>query len=148
MTIFRTARTSLAVGTSAYVAGDALGAQQSLSVPDRGIIRSIVITDVDDEATVDIRVWFFESAPTVIAANAAFALADADLELVQAVVDLNKTDDAHQYDAINGQAKYRSGLAIPYMTNGGLLWLQCECESGTPTFTATTDVKIQLLIEH
>lgn len=147
MTLFRTARTSLAVGTDIYAAGDALGTKVGITAPDRGIIRSIVITDVDDEASTDIRVWLFESEPTAIAANAAFALADADLELVQGVVDLNNTDDAHEYDAINGRAKYRTGLAIPYQTNGGVLWLQCECEAGTPTFTATTDVKIQLFIE-
>ena len=70
--IWKTARTSLAVGTALYAVGDALGAQQSFAVPDSGIIRAITITDADDElATVDIRVWIFDSQPAVIAANAA-----------------------------------------------------------------------------
>ena len=146
--IWKTAKTSLAVGTAIYTAGDALGAQQSIAAPDGGIIRAVVITDVDDEASVDVRVWLFESQPAVIAANAALELADADLLLVQGVVDLNNTDDAHEYDAINGRAKYRTGLAIPYRTDGGLLWIQCECEAGTPTFTATDDVRIQFFIEY
>lgn len=145
--IWKTARTSLAVGTSIYAAGDALGTKVSFTVPDSGIIRAINITDVDDEASVDVRVWIFDSNPTGIAANAAFALDDADLLLVQGVVDLNNTDDAHEYDAINGRAKHRNGLTIPYRTDGGLLWVQCECEAGTPTFTATDDVRLQLLIE-
>lgn len=147
--IWVTPKTSLAVGTSIYTAGDALGTKQSVKVPNSGIIRAIAITDVDDEASVDVRVWLFESEPTGIAANAAFALDDADLLLVQGVVDLNNTDDAHEYDAINGRAKYRSGLAIPYRVTAedGLLHFQCEAEAGTPTFTATTDVAVQFFIE-
>ena len=82
---WRTPRTSLQVGTSAYAQGDALGVKLGLAVPEWGKIRSIILTDVDDEASTTVNVWIFESEPTGIAANAAFALADADLELVMAV---------------------------------------------------------------
>ena len=140
--IWKKARTSLAVGTAIYAQGDALGTKVGITAPDRGIIRSILITDADDEASVTVNVWLFESEPTGIAANAAFELADADLEKLQAVhlIDVD-------FDAINGIAKYEQ-VNIPYVTDGGVLWLQCELEgSATPTYTATTDVKIQLFIE-
>ena len=80
----------------------------------------------------------------VIAANAAFALADADAELVQGVVAL--TAAANEYVAVNNRVKFATA-SVPYRTNGGLLWVQCEAEAGTPTYTATTDVKLQMIIE-
>lgn len=143
--IFYTERTSLAVGTSLYAAGDALGTQVALKVPPDGIVRGIVITDADDEASVDINVYFFESQPTAIAANAAFALADADLELLVGVVAM--TASATETDVINGRVKYTQ-TNLPYRQTDSTLYVQCEVESGTPTYTATTDVKIMLIIEH
>ena len=140
--IWKTAKTSLAVGTDIYAQGDALGTKVSIAVPDSGIIRAVAITDVDDEASVVVNVYLFESEPAGIAANAAFALADADLELLQGAVQIDV-----EFDAIDGRLHYNT-VNVPYRTKGGLLWLQCEIEdSATPTFTATTDVKIQLLIE-
>lgn len=143
--IFYSARTSLAVGTSLYTAGDALGTQVAITVPTDGIIRGIVLTDADDEASLDINVYFFESQPTAIAANAAFALADADLELLIGVAKL--TSAAADTDVINGIVKYAT-VNIPYKQNDSSLYLQCEVDAGTPTFAATTDVKIMLIIEH
>jgi hypothetical protein len=140
--IWKTDKTSLAVGTSIYAQGDALGTKQSVAVPHNGIIRGIVITDVDDEASVTVNVWMFESEPAGIAANAAFALADADLEKVFAV-HLVDSD----FDGINGIAKFEQ-TAVPYHQTDGALYFQCELEdSATPTFAATTDVKIQFFIE-
>ncbi len=142
MPLSETVLTSLAVGTTQYTQGDAFGAQQSISVPDWGTIRGILLTDVDDEASTTVNVWFFRSQPTVIAANAAFELADTDLELVIGVRLIDQ-----EFDAINGRVKYEE-CNIPYVTDGGLLWLQCELEgSATPTYTATTDVKLKLFIE-
>jgi len=142
--IWETARTSLAVGTSIYAAGDALGTKVSLAVPDAGVVRSITITDVDDEAGTTVNVVFFDSEPTGIAANAAFDLADSDTEKI---IGFRLVDQP--FDATNALALYESDVNIPYRTNGGLLWLQCELASATtPTFTATTDVKIKLIIEY
>lgn len=142
--IWRTVRTSLAVGTDIYAQGDALGTKISFTgIPEEGIIRSMVITDVDDEASVTVNVWVFESQPTGVAANAAFALTDADAELVQGV-HLVDTD----FDSINNRVKYEE-MAMPYVARGGTLHVQCELEgSATPTFAATTDVKLMLVIEH
>lgn len=139
---WRTPRTSLQVGTDIYAQGDALGVKTSLAVPEWGRIRSIVITDVDDEASTTVNVWIFESEPTGIAANAAFDLADADLELVMAVrlIDV-------EFDAISGRVKFEE-CSIPYRAKGGKLWIQCELEgAATPTYATTDDVKIQLFIE-
>lgn len=137
-----TTRTSLAVGTSLYAAGDALGTKVSFNVPPDGIIRAITITDVDDEASTTQTVWFFESEPTGIAANDPFALADADLELVFAAATVST-----EFDAINGRVRYAE-VNIPYQQNDGVLWVQVESNAGTPTYAATTDVKLMLTIEY
>ena len=123
-------------------AGDALGAKTSFSVPEEGIIKSMSLSDVDDEASVTVNVWVFESEPTGIATNAAFALADSDAELVTAVHLLNT-----EFNGINNRVKYKE-MSMPYRANGGKLWIQCELEAGTPTFATATDVKLRLTIEH
>jgi len=142
MPIRETPLTSVTVDTNIMAAGDALGAQlQMTNVPDSGIIRAILISDVDDEASTTQTVWFFRSQPTVIATNAAFALADADLELLIGARTINV-----EFDAINGRIRYEE-CNIPYVTDGGSLWLQLESDTGTPTYAAATDIKIKLFIE-
>ena len=142
MPILETPLTGVTVDTSSMSTGDALGAQLEMTnVPDRGIIRSILISDAADKASTTQVVWFFRSQPTVIATNAAFALADADLELLIGARTLNV-----EFDAINGRIRYEE-CSMPYVTDGGSLWLQLESESGTPTYAAATDIKIKLWIE-
>lgn len=139
--IWRTASTDLEVGGSIYAQGDALGVKKGITVPDSGIVRGITITDVDDEASVTANVWFFDSEPTGIAANAAFSLGDSDLRKVTAV-HLVDSD----FDGINGIAKFEE-CNIPYVANQGKLWLQCELEgAATPTFSLGA-VEIVLHIE-
>lgn len=140
--IWQTVRTSLDVGTSQYSQGDALGVKTSFNVPESGIIRSMVITDVDDEQSLTFNVWVFESEPAGIAANAAFALADADAILVNSVVLIDT-----EFNSINNLVHYEE-MNMPYRTNDGLLWVQVELEaSATPTFAATTDVRLRMQIE-
>ena len=140
MAIWITDLTSLAVDTSIMAATDALGTKVSFKAPDRGIVRGIMLSDLDDD-TFTANVWFFRSEPTGLATNAIFTLADADQELTQGVVLLPAP-----FDATNGKVRY-SQCDIPYVTDGGLLWVQCALASGTPTFAAATDVKLRLFIE-
>ena len=142
MPIRETPLTSVTVDTNIMAAGDALGATLEVTnVPDSGIIRAILITDVDDEASTTQNVWFFRSEPTGIATNAAFALADSDLELLIG----NRLMD-QEFDAINGRIRYEE-CNIPYVTDGNSLWVQLEGAAGTPTYAAATDIKIKLWIE-
>ena len=141
--IWRSPRNSLGVGTVQYTQGDALGIKTSFAVPAQGIIRSMLLTDVDDEASVTVNVWVFESEPAGIAANAAFDLADADAILVQGVHLIDT-----EFDSISNRVKYEE-MAMPYRAAAGLLWIQCELEgAATPTFAATTDIRLMLLIEY
>ena len=142
VSLWQSARQSLTVGTDAYTAGDALGVKQGIKVgSERGFIRSISITDSEDTASSTYNVWFFESEPTGIAANAAFALADVDLEKVIAVHFIDS-----EFDAINGKAHFET-TQIPYSTLDGVQWIQVELVASTPTFTSTDAVKIKLFIE-
>jgi len=147
LSIWATARTSLQVGTSIYAQGDALGVKTALAVPPRGIVVSAIITDIADLLTVDTHVWCFDSEPAGIAANSAFALADADLEKSIGLIVLNS-----HHDAINGRMSYESQqsgvMGLPYNSPDGFLWVQVELEGSlTPTF-ATDDVKLKLFIEY
>jgi hypothetical protein len=36
---------------------------------------------------------------------------------------------------------------MPYRTDGGVLWLQLESDTGTPTYAAATNIKLKLFIE-
>ena len=142
MPIVETPLTSVTVDTDILAAGDALGAKLKMTnVPDSGIIRAILISDADDEASTTQTVWFFRSEPTGIAANAAFALADSDLELLIGA----RTVDV-EFDAINGRIRYEE-CNMPYRTDGGVLWLQLESDTGTPTYAAATNIKLKLFIE-
>lgn len=138
--IWETPFTSLTVDTNIMAATDALGTKVSFNVPDSGIVRGIVLSDLDDD-TFTANIWFFRSEPTGVATNAVFTLADTDQELVQGVVLFPAS-----FDATNGQVRY-SQSNVPYRTDGGVLWVQCALASGTPTFGAATDVKLKLIIE-
>ena len=140
MAIFVTALTNLTVDTDIMAATDALGTKVGITAPNRGIVRGIVLSDLDDD-TFTCNVWFFTEEPTGIATNAVFTLADVDQERTQGVVLLPAS-----FDATNGQVRY-SQSNVPYRTQGGVLWLQCALATGTPTFAAATDVKIRLYIE-
>lgn len=140
MAIFVTALTDLVVDTSIMAATDALGVKLGIAAPNRGTVRGIMLSDLDDD-TFTCNVWFFTEEPTGIATNAVFDLANVDQERTQGVVLLPGA-----FDATSGQVRY-SQSNVPYRTQGGVLWLQCALASGTPTFGVATDVKIRLYIE-
>ena len=140
MAIFVTALTDLTVGTVQMAATDALGTKVGITAPNRGFVRGIMLSDLDDD-TFTCNVWFFTEEPTGLATNAVFDLADVDQERTQGVVLLPGA-----FDATSGQVRYAQ-TNLPYRTQGGVLWLQCAIASGTPTFGVTTDVKIRLYIE-
>ena len=140
MSITVTALTDLTVDTSIMAATDALGTKVGIEAPDRGIVRGIMLSDLDDD-TFTANVWFFTEEPTGIATNAVFDLANIDQERTQGVVLLPAA-----FDATSGKVRY-ARTDLPYETHGGVLWLQCALASGTPTFGVVTDVKIRLYIE-
>lgn len=139
--IWETPFKSLTVDTAIMAATDALGTKVSFAVPDGGVVRGVVLSDLDDD-TFTANVWFFRSEPAGIATNAVFTLADADQELVQGVALFPAA-----FDATNGQVRFVQ-CNIPYRTDGGVLWVQCALASGTPTFGVATDVKLKLMIEY
>lgn len=140
MSIWETTQNSLTVDTGIMAATDALGVKQGFNAPDSGIIRGVMLSDLDDDVFTA-NVWVFSSEPTGVATNSVFTLADADQELAQAVILMPAS-----FDATNGQVRYAQ-TNVPYRTKGGVLWVQCALASGTPTFGAATDVKLKLFIE-
>ena len=140
MAIWETTQNSLTVDTNIMAATDALGIKQGFKVPESGIVKGIMLSDLDDD-TFTCNVWFFRSEPTGIATNAVFTLSDADQQLTQGVVLMPAA-----FDATNGQVRYAQ-TEVPYRTSDGILWVQCALASGTPTFGAATDVTLKLIIE-
>lgn len=141
MAIWETTQNSLTVDTNIMAATDALGIKQGFKAPDNGVIKGIMLSDLDDDAFTA-NIWVFRSEPTGVATNAVFTLADADQQLTQAVVLFPAS-----FDATNGQVRYIQ-TDVPYRTDGGVLWVQCALATGTPTFGAATDVTLKLIIEY
>lgn len=139
--------TTPAITAGGYSAADVVGGQLSFTLPSAGgggIIRKLVIADDDNEkAAMDI--YFFDDSqgtPTVIADNAPFAPVIADLKALIGKVSVAATD----YVTINGNAyAIKDGLAIDYSLIKEKLYAYAV-PSGTPTYTAVTDLTFTLYV--
>ncbi len=125
------------IGVDAYTAGDAVGAKQLvLGAPEAGVIRSIVISD-DNDQDKTINVWLFDSEPATIADDAALELSDASADKV---IDMVICDN--QLDGVNN----RISVEAPNVYYRGDLWFQLE-DVETATYTAL-GLKVRFIIEH
>lgn len=139
------------ISTSIYAAGDVVGGLQRLRRalgPYRsGVLRSIIVRDDDNEKPV-LTFLFFQSEPASVAAdNGALTLTTADLALLVGKANVAGAD----YETVGGQAVahvdvskvlegYDGGTAQLKDFESGDLWVVPVITSGTPTFTATTDL--------
>ncbi len=143
MSIIRTNPINLAVDTSLYASGDALGEKNSVtSVPERGTIVGVFAVDRDSEdANFDI--VLFKQDITGTSDNAAFDPTDAELDTCIGVITVNRwhtfNDNSVGMEAVNARV-------IGYDVPGGTIFFQCVTRA-TPTYTATTDVRLSFLIE-
>lgn len=151
MTFFgrqRTEAEALTVDTNAYTANDVVGGLITFNVANAagsGVIRWARLVD-DDNEKAELTLYLFNESPTTIADDAAFAPAIADLKKYIGKILFQAAD----YETINGNAVAILGhgvstdyLNIDFTSSDGNLYGYLVC-TGTPTYTAATDLHVTL----
>lgn len=144
-----TATTSgLTTASTAYSAGDQVGALMTLSDMGRASGGSGIITGVVLISAADIigayDVVLFDASVTLAADNAAFAISDADALKIVAIAQL-----AGAYDIGNNRVAQLFNCAIPYVCSGGAhLYAALITRLGHTFFAATTDMQLNVYAER
>lgn len=138
------------VSTSVYGAKDAVGglltfASAARIANGKGIVNSLTIIDDDNEAA-GLELWLYDRVFTATADQAAFDPTDADNENLVGVVPVSTAD---YYAAADNAVACVRGIGLEYAcaSAGTTLYGQLKC-TGTPTYTATTDISIKLAVEY
>jgi len=143
----------------AYSTGDCLGAVNTVANAARvsgggGVIQSITVLDKTQAQRSAFDILLFNSSITATTDNAAFAGSDADMAKCVGIISVLTTDynTAFAGTPLNSvafkpntiTATYPQSMAIPYNCSGGTsLYVQFVVR-GTPTYTSTTDLIVQL----
>lgn len=135
----------LTITAGAYSASDVVGGLVAVTIQQgrfaSGVIRKLSVVDDDNEKAA-LTIYFFSEAPTSIADNAAFAPAIADLKKMSGSVAVAAGD----YVTLNGNAiALKTEINHDFQATTGILYLYLVC-TGTPTYTATTDLTLELWV--
>jgi hypothetical protein len=134
---------------AAYTAGDVVGGMLTFGVAAAGAvinggrIDSLVVTD-DDNEKAELTLYLFDSTPTTIADDAAFAPVAADLKNL-----ISKTVvAAADFTTVNALAyAIKTGINQVFNTDGkGNIYGYLVC-TATPTYAADKTLHCQLRIE-
>jgi hypothetical protein len=138
----------LTTSTTAYTAGDQVGAQFTFASAARasggsGTIVGVTLVDAADViGAYDVAV--FDSSVTLASDNAAFSISDADALKLVGVVQL-----AGAYDIGGNRIAQAFNLAVPYTCSGGSsLYAGLICRVGHTFFAAVTNLQLTLLVER
>ncbi len=124
---------------AAYASGDAFGSKFSIDVPKIGVLQTAIMLDLDDEG-IETELWLFRNDFTATTDNAAFAVSDADLLLLEAVIGITNFANAG-----NNQVGINNGLNLPYTAPEGKLLCQCVTR-GVPNIAAINIPRVALRI--
>lgn len=136
--------------TNIYASGDLIGAKLTL-IPAvsgglAGVIRAVSLVDqAKQNAAIDI--LFFDDDPsgTTFTNNAAIDIADADMTKLVGFAQIPATSGYAAFNDNNlGQAQ---NLFIPFVLDDGKALYAALVSRGTPTFAATTDLSLNVLVE-
>lgn len=126
----------------AYVTGDALAAvlkvkDADLVANNTAIVQSVVIIDQAKQSQ-DLDVVFFSANPstTTFTARVAADIADADMTKIVGIINV-----FDWYAFSDNSAGISETAALPITTTDGQFWIGLVAR-GTPTFTATTDIRV------
>lgn len=133
------------IDTNIYTKDDVVGGLLTFNVTSPsnvGVINKLVIADDDNEKAAG-SLFLFNAAPTSIANNATGNLAIADLKKIVSVIAVVADD----YKTVNGNAyAVIDDINDVYKADGkGNLYGYFIC-SGTPTYTAATDLTLTLSV--
>lgn len=140
------------VDTNAYAANDALTGLITLTGAARksGGSGRIVKCNLFDGAaqTATYEIFFFDASVTVAAANAAFAISDADMAKCIGSILVPPSGGAASAVASTGILSQNFSTVFPFKCNADAnLYAQVVLRSGTPTYGAN-DVALTFLIEQ
>lgn len=141
------ASSGLTTSTTAYTAGDQVGAQFTLASAARasggsGTIVGVTLVDANDIIGA-YDVVFFDSSATPASDNAAFSISDADALKAVGIVQLSGS-----FDIGGNRIAQAQNLAIPYVCNGGTsLYAMLICRVGHTFFAAGTDLQLTVYVE-
>ena len=149
MARIRAIRLTPTISTSIYAAGDAVGGLLTFtnisSNPDSGVVlRGVLIHDEDNEA-VNLELVLFSETFTPTADNAEFNPSDADLLNCLGAVLIDS------WFAFSGNAmgvERDVGMPLKLTGSSGSLFGQLVTRGGTPTYTATDDLSVTILLDR
>lgn len=127
------------ITAGAYSAGDVVGGLLTFNVGyPYGTVRSVILVD-DAAQDVPLKLYFFNTAPTTIADNAAFSgLAEADYEKFIGSVAISLYDTA-----VN--AAYVQDADVSFSLDSPL-FAYLVTDGSTPTYAATDDITVTLIL--
>ena len=133
---------ALTVTAGGYSANDVVGGRINFgTVPAGHRLKSVIVSDLAKQAGA-YQLVLFKDGPTDIDDNDTFSIADADIQNVAGAIHITDSAGADKFDFTNNKLYCRQGLDLPIDANtlfGFLIAL------GTPTYAATTDVRVTLL---
>lgn len=138
---------SLTTATTAYTAGDMVGAQMTFANAARvsggggTIVGATLISAADIIGAYDVVVS--SASMTLASDNAAWAVSDADALNIIGLVQL-----ASVWDIGNNRIAQAFGLAIPYTCAATSLFCSLITRAGHTFFGATTDLQLTLFVER
>lgn len=136
------------VTVGAYTANDVVGARLQFVNIHTGILKSVTVSDLANQAVAYILV-LFDSIPTDIADNVTFDIADADLPNILGVVSLPTTAQTNRQAFTDNSVSYAANLNIALKSDetDGDIW-GFLITLGTPTYASASDVSVSIAVEQ
>lgn len=130
------------ITAGAYSAGDVVGGLLTFTLQSGSgvfLLKSVRIVDDDNEKAAS-HLYLFNSEPTTIADNGAFAPTVADLKKMVANIAIAAAD----FSTLNSNAvALIEDLTAMFKSDTGKVYGYLVCDA-TPTYTAVTDLSIKL----
>ena len=151
---YKTVRATPTITAGAYSAGDAVGGKmefRDVCSPYKNT-AAIVQAHIKDNAKQNAKLWLvlFDRDFTATADNAAFTISDADLLNVVMALEFAVADYvsfANNSIALMDPANYYILHPFELVEGGTSLFGQLFVETSTPTYVATNDLRVELLIK-
>lgn len=147
---------SSAVQAAAYAANDLVGGKRTITSAVRtsggtGIIRGVTIVDqaANSAANSVYDLYLFNSDPsgTTFTENSPLDIADADMSKVIGVIRIDGVAGSTLFTNVDNNILYKP-VEIPIVQSGTTSLFAALIARGGPTFAATTDVVVKLMVQQ
>jgi len=136
------------IGTVAYTADDVVGGLMTFAITDQGFdgqLTSVLVTDAAAQGEA-YTLYIFESVPSTIADDAAWAPTLADLKKLVTTVTVGTVDYSHGGSvALLGEHE-DAQMKVPLHSDNGDLYIYAVA-TDTPDYAAVTDLTFTATVE-